>query len=142
MKVKNALIVTILALLAGYMFHTVPVAASSPHVPGIDFHQSLEQQTADLSNIVTITAPTGGADYRISLYGNTVSGTNPGVLAVNYDDGITPEPTDECAIALAPFGSKTCLVHVAAGRTLVVSSQNTQNVGPVTYNAYVTIEEF
>lgn len=140
---KTSKVVVALAVLVivTYCVQLPSVKANSPHVPGIIFHQSLVMQTTDIPTVFTVIAPSDGADYRVSLYANIVSGPTSGATVVNFDDGVVPQPVSICAIALAAQSSKTCLVHVAPNAIATVSTINTQNTGLVVYNLYVTVEE-
>lgn len=119
-----------------------PVSAASPHVPGIIFHQDLIGQNADIPSVFSVVAPATGADYRVSIYANTVGGGNSGDVAVDFNDGFTLPALSECASGITSASNeKTCVVHAAPNSTVNIAVMNSQNVGSEIYNAYITMEE-
>lgn len=109
---------------------------------------SLTGQTSDLATAITFTAPSGGADYRVSAYASITAGhtNSPGSVTINWTDDVGAQSAgfsiqNGTSGGVLVSGAKDVVIHAASGTTVSVSTVNTQNVGSATYSLYATLEE-
>jgi hypothetical protein len=140
----NRKILAVLMSLGLVLAFAMPLhhVGASANVARIVAHDSVVGQTADVATISSVTVPSGGADYRVSLVGVMTAGVaNAGQMHVDYTDDVGSQVV---VIAIDGGSPGTFAIHAASG-TVVVSSFCTQNAcagsGAHTYNVYATIEE-
>lgn len=132
---------TIVALTVVVLAVYLPIyntVAADSRVARIVDHQSLTGQNADLSPAATVSVPSGGSDYLITLYATKTAGNTAGAVTVDYTDdaGIQQD-----SMAISGLSQKSFVVHAASSTTLSISTINTQTGGGQTYSLYTVIQE-
>lgn len=131
-----ALAVTI--LVSNFSLHTVKADA---HVARIVAQANLTGQTTDVATVASITVPTGGANYRVTVSDvSTTAGTIGGEVVVSYTSDLTSFNTSMPFTGPWPLHAPMEF-HAVGGTSVSIATMDSQTGGAQTYNLYVTIEE-